>query len=312
MSTAAGLEAFVTSVVRPVDFDSFWDRVLAELETVPLEPELTPVPLRSTPDANVYEVHYVSLGGMRIAGWYCVPAKGNGPFPALIRFPGYKGDPPLLRNWANEGVATLSVAVRGKLRSHEQFNPGYPGVLINGIEDPNTYSYRGIISDCVRGIDFLLSRPEVDGDRIFAYGTSQGGGLTLITAALRKEVKGGSAGCPFLCAFPDAIRLARTFPYNELNCYLRAYPDRMEQVLNTLSYYDGANFASHILCPMAVGIPLEDALCPPETQYAAYRNLAGPKELWLMPNTGHGSAIKYLDRESVWLKQLLARSMVQA
>jgi cephalosporin-C deacetylase len=204
------------------------------------------------------------------------------------------------------------VAVRGKLRSNEQFNPGYPGLLTSGIENPSAYAYRGVISDCARGIDFLLTRPEVDKGRIFAHGSSQGGGLTLITTALRQEIKGGAAACPFLCDFPDAMRLARTYPYNELNCYLRAYPDRMEQVLTTLSYFDAVNFTSRISCPMAVGIPLEDEICPPQTQYTAYRNLAGPKEVWLIPNAAHGSPAEYLDKESNWLRKLMGLSAMRA
>ena len=308
MATEAELESFVSSVVRPEDFGSFWEGVLSGLRTVPLEPETTPSPLRSTPEVEVYEVHYLSIGGVRIAGWYCVPAQGSGPFPALIRFPGYKGEPVLPRNWAERGVACLSVAIRGKLGSHEQFNPGYPGVLINGIENPSTYSYRGIISDCVRGIDFLLNRPEVDNERIFAHGSSQGGGLTLITTALRPEIKGGVAGCPFLCSYPDAMRLARSYPYNELNCYLRAYPDRREQMVSTLNYFDAVNFTSRIGCPMAVSIPLEDSVCPPQTQYAAYRNLSGPKEVWLIPDTGHGSPSEYTEKENSWLEKHMGLS----
>ena len=308
MATVSDLESFVSSVSRPPDFDGFWDRILSGLGDLPLEPEMSPVELRSTPDVHVYQVHYTSLQGLRIAAWYCVPAQGSGPFPALVQFPGYKGEPGLSRAWAQRGVATLSVAVRGKLKSDGEFNPGYPGVLTRGIESPHAFAYRGIIADCSRGVDFLLARPEVDGDRIFAHGSSQGGGLTLITTALRQEIKGGAAGCPFLCAFPEAMTLTRTYPYNELNCYLRAYPDQREQVLATLGYFDGVNFAGGIRCPMAVGIPMEDTVCPPQTQYEAYRNLAGPKEVWLLPDAGHGSPREYLEKESAWLSGIIGVS----
>ena len=308
MATSVELEAFVASVECPTDFDAFWEEVLGEIGTLPLEPEMELVPLRSTPEVNTYEVHYQSLGRVRIFGWYCVPIQGPSPFPTLVEFPGYKGEPALPRAWAKQGVASLSVAVRGKLKSHEQFNPGYPGLLISGIESPRTYSYRGVVSDCARAVDFLLARPEVDKERIFAHGASQGGGLTLITAALRPEIKGGVAGCPFLCAFPDSMRLAPTYPYNELNCYLRAYPARKEQVLTTLSYFDAVNFTPRVKCPMAVAIPMEDEICPPQTQFAAYRNLAGPKELWLIPDAAHGSPSEYLDKEGAWLRKLMGLS----
>ena len=311
MTTTAELETFVSSVLEPSDFGAFWEEVLAELQGIPLEPTLSLVPLRSTPEVNVYEANFVSMGGVCVAGWYCVPSKGAGPFPALIEFPGYQGEPTLPREWAHQGIATLSVAVRGKLRSDGQFNPGYPGLLTHGIESPSTYAYSGLISDCLRGIDFLLVRPEVDREQIFAHGTSQGGGLTMIASALRPEIKGGAASCPFLCAFPDAMELTRTYPYNELNCYLRASPNMKEQMLTTLSYFDAVNFARRIRCPMAVSIPLEDTICPPQTQYAAYQKLAGPKEVWLIPNAVHGSPSDYLNRERAWLQRLMGLSTVK-
>jgi cephalosporin-C deacetylase len=117
--------------------------------------------------------------------------------------------------------------VRGKLRSNSQYNPGYPGLLTHGIESRDTYSYKGVIADCVRGVDFLLFRPEVDPERIYAFGTSQGGGLTLITTALRSEIKGGVSGYAFLCCYPEAMNLLRSYPYDELSCYARAYLERV-------------------------------------------------------------------------------------
>lgn len=230
-----------------------------------------------------------------------VPAKGEGPFPAIIQFPGYKSEPALLRDWGAKGVITLSVAVRGKLRSNSRFNPGYPGLLTHGIESPDTYSYKGVITDCSRAVDFLLSRPEVDTQCIFACGISQGGGLTLITTALRPEIKGGVSGYPFLCCFPESMAMLRSYPYDELNCYARAYPERVPQMLETLRYYDAVNFVGWVNCSMAVGIALEDEVCSPETSFAAYAGLAGPKELWLFPDSGHGNAHDYPAKEAEWL-----------
>ncbi|MFQ6028612.1 MAG: acetylxylan esterase [Dehalococcoidia bacterium] len=305
MATQEDLERFVTQVTPPDDFENFWKGVKAELSDLPLDPRVSPVPLRSNQDVQVYQATYRSLGGLEIAAWYCVPTQGDGPFPAIITFPGYKGEPGLRRDWGSKGVITLTVAVRGKLRSSAEFNPGYPGLLTHGIESRDTYSYKGVISDCLRGVDFLLSRPEVDDGRIFACGSSQGGGLTLIATALRSEIQGGVAGYPFLCCYPESMQLLRSYPYDELSCYARAYPDRVPQMLETLRYYDAVNFTGWIDRPMAVGIALEDEVCPPETSYAAYRGLAGPKELWLFPNSGHGNAHDYPAKETSWLEQRL-------
>ena len=311
MATKEDLERFVTQVTRPDGFGSFWKGLMEDVAQVPLEPRIVPDPMRCNDDVQVSQATYRSLSGLEISAWYSVPAKGEGPFPAILQLPGYKGEPTLRRDWGAKGVVVLSVAVRGKLMSKSQFNPGYPGLLTHGIESRDTYGYRGVISDCARGVDFLLSRPEVDSERIFACGTSQGGGLTLITAALRSEIKGAVSGYPFLCCYPDSMRMVRSYPYDELSCYARAYPDRVPQMLETLRYFDAVNFVAWIECPMAVGIALEDEVCPPETSYAAYLGLAGPKDLWLFPNSGHGNAHDYPAKEAEWLQSLIQNSQVQ-
>ena len=308
MATESDLVAFATQVTCPDDFDQFWEGVLSGLNGIPLDSKVTHDPLRSTETARVYQVCYRSLDDLEIFGWYAVPAIGDGPFPAVLVLPGYKSEPALRRDWAGKGVAALSVAVRGKLPSSAEFNPGYPGLLTHGVEDRDTYSYKGVISDCVRGVDFLLSRPEVDAERLYCCGSSQGGGLTLITTGLRHEIKAGVAGYPFLCCFPESMRMLRSYPYDELSCYARAYPDRVEQALDTLRYFDAVNFSPRIECPMVVGIAMEDEVCPPETSYAAYRLLNNERELWLFPNSGHGNAHAYPAREAQWLQQRIGVS----
>ena len=311
MATKADLEAFVTSVTCPDDFDEFWGSILAHLAEEPLDPTATHDPLRSNEDVRVYQANYRSLDGLEIFGWYSVPAVGEGPFPAILVLPGYKSEPAVRRDWGRKGVAALSVAVRGKLPSSAQFNPGYPGLLTSGIESRDTYSYRGVISDCSRGVDFLLSRPEIDSQRIFCCGSSQGGGLTLATAGLRPEIRGGVSGYPFLCCYPESRLMLRSYPYDELSSYLRAHPEREQQMLETLRYFDGVNFAPRIKCPMVVGIALEDEVCPPETSYAAYDQLGGERELWLFPESGHGNAHDYPGQETAWLEHRIAASQPQ-
>ena len=310
MATPQDLEAFSTQVTCPDDFDDFWSGTLEMLSGISLKSVITAEPIRSNDYVDVFHVTFLSLGGLEISAWYSLPTKGDGPFPAIVNFPGYKSEPPVRRDWGKKGVAVLSVAVRGKLMSSSEFNPGYPGLLTAGLESKENYGYRGVISDCVRAVDFLHSRPEIDPERIYACGSSQGGGLTLITAALRPEIKGGVAGYPFLCCYPEAMTMFQSYPYEELACYARAYPGDEEQMLETLRYFDAVNFAPRIKCPMVVGIALDDEVCPPETSYAAYDALTAHKELWLFPNSGHGNAHDYPGQERAWLENQIGLTAV--
>jgi cephalosporin-C deacetylase len=201
--------------------------------------------------------------------------------------PGYQMDPPILKEWARQGYSALSVAPRGKLRSNRQFNPGYPNLLTYNIVDRHTYTYRGFYVDAWRGIDVLLALPEVDPTRIGVTGSSQGGGLAITTAAMRQEVRAAAAGAPYLCGFMDAIELTHTYPYEEINDYLRRHPDSLSAVEDTLAYFDGINFADRISCPVIVNIGLQDNVCPPETGYALFNKIrAVDKQLY--PYDGHG------------------------
>lgn len=283
-----------TSVQRPADFDQFWADILAELATVPLDPTMEYLPYRSTDEVEVFEIGYTSLDGVRIAGWYCRPREGwaTAPFPGLSFVPGYVSEPTLPKSWAKLGYATVGVAPRGKLRSHGQFNPGYPGLLVHNIVDPNTYGYRGFYIDAVRAVEFLQSRPEVDSSRIGVHGSSQGGALTLTTAALMPEaIACGAAGAPYLAGYMDCADLTHSYPYEEINEYLRLYPEREEAVRSTLDYFDCINFASSITCPMLIYAGLADDVVPPETAYDLEKVIPGEVTLHAYDRCGHEAGI---------------------
>lgn len=279
---------YQSKVKKPADFDAFWQGVLGQLEAIPLTPEVVPDSLRTSDDIEVFQVFYNSLDHLRIAAWYCRPTRRAARTPAILFLPGYQMDPPIPKEWARKGYIVLSIAPRGKLRSTRQFNPGYPNLLTYNIVDRHTYAYRGFYVDVWRGIDFLLSRPEVDPTRIAVTGSSQGGGLTITTAAMRPEVHAAAAGAPYLCGIMDASALTHTYPYEEINDYLRLYPDRRPAVEETLVYFDGLNFADKITCPIIVNIGLQDNVCPPETGYALFNKIgAANKRLYTYDGHGH-------------------------
>ena len=301
------IEQYGTSMVRPDDFEPFWEDVLDQAEKISLNTSVERNGLRSTPDVDVYDVHYDSLDQVRIAGWYCLPKDRKGNLPAILQVPGYIGEPPIPRDRARKGYAVFSAAPRGKLRSNGQYNPGYPGLLTHNIVDRNTYGYRGFYLDAVRAFDFLLGQDEVDSDRIAVTGSSQGGGLTLVVAGLR-NVRAASAGAPYLCGYMDSIVLTHTYPYQEIRDYLNLYPDREDAVRETLSYFDGIHFGPMVTCPLIMNIGLQDNVCPPETGYAAFRKIASEdKKMYAYDGHGHdaGSGVGHAEiAEAFFTKHL--------
>jgi cephalosporin-C deacetylase len=281
-------DQYGTTVRKPDDIDAFWEDVLAQTAMIPLDPVALYDPLRSTEEIDVYEVFFTSLDQVRIAGWYALPKNRGANLPGLLQVPGYNMEPPVPKLWARKGYAAFSVAPRGKLRSNRQFNPGYPGLLTHSMVDRHTYSYRGFYMDACRAVEFLLGRDEVDSDRIGVTGHSQGGGLTISTAALRPEITAAAAGAPYLCGYMDAIELTDAYPYQEIADYLRMYPESRQEVEDTLAYFDGISLAHRITCPVIVSVGLQDSTCPPETGYAMFDAIASSdKQMYGYDGHGH-------------------------
>jgi len=274
-------------VTKPADFNEFWADILAQSAKIPLNATITPVPMRSTEEVEVSEVHYDSIDGVRVAGWYCLPRQRAEPLPAQVFYPGYISEPTLAKQPAKQGYATFGAAPRGKLRSNSQVNPGYPGLLAHNIIDRNSYAYKGFYVDAWRVIDFLQSRPEIDSKRIGIRGSSQGGALTLLVAAMRPdEIAVASAGAPYLAGVIDAIGLTNTYPYREINDYLSQHPESHAAIVDTWSYYDCHNLVDRIRCPIIVNIGLQDNVCPPETGYEVFKRI-GTTDKQLYPYDGH-------------------------
>ena len=127
----------VTSVRKPDDFDAFWADLMARAACAAARSGADPGPVAVNDLVETFEIHYTSLDGLRIAGWYCRPRESalEPPYPALIVVPGYVSEPTLPKQWAQAGYAAVGVAPHGKLRSNARFNPGYPGLLVENIID---------------------------------------------------------------------------------------------------------------------------------------------------------------------------------
>jgi len=118
----------------------------------------------------------------------------------------------------------------------------FPGLLTEGIDRAASYIFRGIVADSVRGLNFLLTRRELDAARVVVMGND----MACITAAL-------SAGVTHVVTAPalfyNTAELAprtQVYPLEEINDYLRMFPARAEAVRHTLAYYDLRAFAPRV------------------------------------------------------------------
>jgi cephalosporin-C deacetylase len=268
----------------PSDFTAYWDTVLDELGQVPSAATLDPLPLRSTEFSTCYELYLTSLGPYRLFAYYNVPA-GDGPFAAILSTPGYASVVFQTPYEERRGYVSMALCARGQRRSDRPFAASYPGLAIVGIDEPATYVYRGIVADTVRGIDFLLSRREVDARRIMLVGSD----TALIGAALRPQVAAVMATDPAFYAARDLASRTIAYPQEEWNEYARAFPSRAEAMWRTLSYIDPLNFAPRITADVRLSVGPPGSPFSSVTARPLVEAIAG--EVDLDERTGYG----YLD-----------------
>ena len=218
------------------DFQTYWRQTLDELARVPAAPEIEPLPMRSTDYAEMYAVKLTSVGPYRLYAYLSVP-NGDGPFPAIYYTPKYQsvlepipqGSPNQLRS----RFVTFALAARGQRNADKPFAAQFPGLLTERIHDAAAYIFRGISADSARGLEYLLTRPEVDAERVAAVGND----TALITAALCPGITHIVCTPALFVDTADIAPQTGDYPLEEINDYLNLYPNRKDAVRNTLSYF---------------------------------------------------------------------------
>ena len=149
-------------------------------------------------------------------------------------------------------------------------------------------------------MDYLFSRDEFDGKNLIVWGGSQGGALSIVTAALDNRVKGLVSLYPALSDMTGYLHgRAGGWPhmFNEQNAPFMAKEDK----INASAYYDVVNFARFVTVPGFYTWGYNDETCPPTSYYAAYNQIKAPKELFVAKETGHFSIPEQRIKIQEWL-----------
>jgi cephalosporin-C deacetylase len=150
------------------------------------------------------------------------------------------------------------------------------------------------VADCLRGLEFLRRRPEVDPGRVGVAGDD----LALITAARRPGVRAAQVTGAMLYRLAEARLGTDAYPVEEVSDYLRAYPDRVEAVARTLAYVDPRHHAPRITAPTVTQITVgQGGIGGPEWMQPLIDAIAGPVDTYTLTNKG---GIDHDEREA-WL-----------
>jgi cephalosporin-C deacetylase len=301
------IERIGPTVKDPSDFDAFWLKTKKELAALPIDAKVVALPERSTSTVKVFHVNIQNLGGARLYGMLAIPVK-PGPHPAILQVPGagirpYNPDIEL----AEKGVIVFTVGIHGipvnmDPSVYRDLEAGaLKGYFHFNNDSRERYYYRRVYAGCVRAIDYLFTLPEFDGRNLGVSGNSQGGALSIVTAALDPRVKCLASIHPALCDLTGYLKgRAGGWPhvYSEGNA---VWYRNETAVSEALSYYDVVNFARRVLVPGFYTWGFNDETCPPTSMYAAYNVVKAPKETALYTETGHWTYPEQRAAMNEWL-----------
>lgn len=290
----------------PDDFLSFWNKEIAELKKIPLDPKLTLLPEMSTSTVDVYSVDFQNINNSRIYGILAKPKKA-GKYPGILQVPGagirpYQG----LIQQAEKGLVTLQIGIHGipVTEEIELYQSLSSGALSNyayfNLDDRDQYYYKRVYLGCIRAVDFLCDLADVNVDNLQVWGGSQGGALSIVTAALDKRIKNLVALYPAISDLTGYLHnRAGGWPhmFNQQNAKFMATPEKIKNS----AYYDVVNFARQITIPGFYTWGYNDETCPPTSYYSAYNLIKAPKTLYLVQETGHWTYAEQQDKIFDWV-----------
>jgi len=312
------LEGIRSEVKRPDDFDAFWAEQLDELAAVPLEWERSPDSSLTTDKQQVGTLRFLSVDGIWVHAWLAAGVQDTSRSAGLVYLPGYSwGNPPPDSDSVYDDVLTLGLNLHGNPSDSSYRHPRNLGgeYITKGIDSPQTYVFKNIVLHCIRAMEVLAQQDDVDPERIAVGGMSQGGGLSLICAALSSVPQLCFADMPWLCDLDRALSLIDPTRYKPgmavpdsrsfIRGYAQEHPEKADQIYKTYRYFDPLSHAGNIKIPVQCTAGGKDPSCRPPTIYSVYNEITSEKEMNYLPDTGHEIVPAMREAHDRWIRERL-------
>lgn len=270
-----------------------------ELDTVPIRVEFGNSP-------NTLESRYVRFtagDGRRPFYGYWQPTM-NGPAPLLVNLPGYGSSISLHPQLQDLGYNILHISPLGYVTPHGPLTElalpdgNWPVLPNTALGTPG--GYEDWLSDCLLAIRWAQARPEVLPGRLSLFGTSQGGGGSLLMASLLgpERVRCVCADLPFLTDFPDTGLEGPA--YGLLRPAYETAPHDM--FWRRLGFVDTISHAHRLTMPVMLSAGGADDTCPSKTIEALFDLLPGTKQYTYLQTQVHTHSRASMYLFACWLR----------
>ena len=270
---------------EPSDFDAFWEKAIADMNAV--APEIIEMKEVSAQGGfKAYKMKVACVGNDKwtgetyVSGYLSYPEGASaGSLKMRATFQGYGVSSPSVS--CSDGYITFAVCghsievgedstyytdlASGALKGH--------GWYATDNADPNEVYFKYMLLRDLQALRFMKQYFGSDGNGLWdgktitLSGASQGGFQVIALAALDSDVTSVNAGVPWLCdigGYTDGKKIKSSF---------------QPEYCDSIRYFDTANFAKRVKCPVSISAGLGDPLCPPAGVAAMYNSLTCPRTL---------------------------------
>lgn len=287
----------------PADFTSFWKKAVTEARKVPFEATYRDI-ADATNEQFVTRLVRLRVGRNKWMQGYLTMPRADGRYPVVLCPPG-AGSQKIFPSddFSREGCIYLKI----EIHDNDQLLPDaeYDALrqqkcddyMRRGIESRDTYYYKDVYVGCVRALDFLCSLPQWDGRNAIVTGGSQGGALTIVTAALHERAT--------LCApFYPALSDLTGFLHHRAGGWPKFFSelDIPQEAVSTLRYFDVVNFARLLRVPTFMSWGYGDNTCSPTSVWAVWNVITAPKQCDITPTSGHWRFASSQQKCVKWMK----------
>jgi len=292
----------------PAEIDAWLDEIWragqdASIEVELLEPGNIPqFGIRHTRGSTY--VRFSGHGGDPFYG-YWQPAASQ-PAPLLVHTPGYGAEMSAHPDLVAAGYNVLHVNPLGYVGPEgpdagKQRDGSWP-VFSETLESGGTRGYRQWFTDCVCAIRWATGLPGVLPDRISFFGTSQGGGASLLLGSLYhgRGVRCVAADEPWLVNFPLAAELKPDWAQN-IAARTAGMADPAP-LWRTLGLLDALSHAHRLTVPVLLTAGGSDVTCPPPTIEALFTSLPSTKLYCLLDGQAHGYTREFVTLAGAWFR----------
>jgi cephalosporin-C deacetylase-like acetyl esterase len=291
----------------PAAIDAWMDGIWQEAQGTPCEAELL--------DEQGFGPH-LGIRHMRQYAYVRFAPQGRDPFygywqpahstpaPLLVHTPGYGAEMSVHPDLVAQGYNVLHVNPLGYVTpsgpdTSKQVDGGWP-VFQETLA--SRAGYRLWLQDCVLAVRWALARPETLPERVSFFGTSQGGGASLLLGSLYhgRGVRCVAADEPWMIDFPRAMSLKPDWAQSlRERMAARENPAALWQALGTI---DALAHVHRLDVPVLLTAGSADATCPPPTIEALFDKLPTTRLYCSLDGQDHGYTREFVTLAAAWFR----------